>query len=155
MIEIYSPLSGTVLALKDVDDPVLAEGIVGAGCAVSPLEQRWHEVCAPVSGRLLRVMPHAFIVFTTVGAGIMVHMGINTVKLHGEGFQVLRQEGESVEAGDVVVRWDSAVAIAAGMPTSVSVVACDLPADFIKFVTKPGGEIHSRQLLYQVHLPHG
>lgn len=155
MIDIYSPLSGTVLALKDVDDPVLAEGIVGFGCAVTPVEQRWHEVCAPAAGRLLKVMPHAFIVFTPTGVGIVVHMGINTVKLHGEGFEVLRQEGETVQAGDVVIRWDSAVAIDAGLPTSVSVIACDLPAEVILMKSQAGGQIQSRELLYQVCLPQG
>lgn len=155
MIDIYSPLSGTVLALKDVDDPVLAEGIVGFGCAVTPVEERWHEVCAPAAGRLLKVMPHAFIVFTAAGVGIVVHMGINTVKLHGEGFEILGQEGDTVEAGEVIVRWDSAVAIKAGMPTSVSVIACDLPAEMINLKTKAGQEIHSRDLLYQVRLPQG
>ncbi|MDO5721272.1 MAG: PTS glucose transporter subunit IIA [Actinomycetaceae bacterium] len=153
MISVYSPLSGSVLALHEVDDPVLAEGIVGHGCAVTPVEQRWHEVCAPVDGRILKVLPHAFLVFTPAGIGVIVHMGINTVKLHGQGFEVLRSEGDEVSAGDVVVRWDSSIAKQAGMATSVSVIACDLPAEVIKLNAPSGRAVQARDLLFEVSLP--
>ncbi|MDT3767446.1 PTS glucose transporter subunit IIA [Gleimia hominis] len=151
MIDIYSPLSGTTIALKDVEDPVLAGGIVGAGCAVRPVETRMHEVCAPVSGKLLKVHPHAFIIFTAAGVGVLCHLGIDTVKLHGEGFEVLRTEGDVVEAGDAVIRWDSSVAKAHHLSTSVSVIACDLPESMIQMRSTIGTEIQSRDLLFQIH----
>ncbi|MDO5048827.1 MAG: PTS glucose transporter subunit IIA [Actinomycetaceae bacterium] len=153
MLDVHSPLSGTTLALKDVDDPVLAQGIVGAGIAVAPVEERWHNVMAPVDGKLLKVHPHAFIVFGPSGVGILVHLGIDTINLKGEGFEVLKSEGDTVKAGDVVVRWDSAVAKERGLATSVSVIACDLPPELIVHHSSPGNEISSTDRLYTVRSP--
>lgn len=150
MPAVHSPLSGTLIALKDVGDPVLAEGIVGAGFAVTPIEERWHEVCAPADGRLLKVLKHAFIVFTNMGVGILVHMGIDTVKLHGEGFHTLLDEGDQVHVGQPVVKWDSSVALKAGLPTSVSVIACDLPATRLRPVAKIGHLISRGQPMFEI-----
>lgn len=126
MLQVFSPLTGVVKPLSDVKDPVLAEEIVGAGLAVSANDRRIHEVCAPVSGRLLKVHPHAFLVFTPIGVGILVHLGVDTVTLQGKGFEILRHEGETVEMGTPIVRWDPAVALEAGLDTSISVIACNV-----------------------------
>lgn len=153
MIDVFSPLSGSMLALAEVQDPVLSAGIVGWGCAVAPVEERWHEVCAPVAGKLLKVHPHAFIVFTSAGIGILVHLGIDTVGLKGEGFDVLKSEGDHVEVGDTVVRWDSSVAIERGLSTSVSVIACDLPKDLIDLQVHNREELARGDHLYSVITP--
>lgn len=153
MLNVHSPLSGTTIALEDVKDPVLAQGIVGAGVAVAPVEERWHDVVAPVDGKLLKVHPHAFIVFASTGVGILVHLGIDTIKLKGEGFEVMKSEGESVKAGDVVVRWDSSVAKERHMETSVSVIACDLPPDLLVFHSSPGNKINREDELFTVRSP--
>ncbi|MDO5034002.1 MAG: PTS glucose transporter subunit IIA [Actinomycetaceae bacterium] len=153
MLEVHSPLSGTTLALANVDDPVLAQEIVGAGVAVAPVEERWHDVVAPVDGKLLKVHPHAFIVFTRSGIGILVHLGIDTIKLRGNGFEVLKSEGDTVKRGEPIVRWDSAVAKEHGLSTSVSVIACDLPRDLLVFHSSPGNGISRESLLYTVSSP--
>lgn len=126
MLQVFSPLTGVVKPLSEVKDPVLAEEIVGAGLAVSANDTRIHEVCAPVSGRLLKVHPHAFLIFTPIGVGVLVHLGVETVTLKGEGFTVLHAEGETVEMGTPIVRWDPQVAIDAGLDTTISVVACNV-----------------------------
>ena len=61
---------------------------------------------APLSGTLVRVQPHAYVIQSEEGTGILVHIGIDTVRLNGEGFQVLATEGATVRAGDPVVRFD-------------------------------------------------
>ncbi|MCS4484924.1 PTS glucose transporter subunit IIA [Gleimia sp. 6138-11-ORH1] len=126
MLQVFSPLTGVVKPLSDVKDPVLAEEIIGAGLAVYANETRIHEVCAPVSGRLLKVHPHAFLIFTPIGIGILVHLGVETVTLKGKGFTVLCAEGDTVELGTPIVRWDPQVAIDAGLDTTISVVACNV-----------------------------
>lgn len=153
MLNVQSPLSGTTIALEDVDDPVLAQGIVGAGVAVAPVEERWHNVVAPVDGKLLKVHPHAFIVFGESGVGILVHLGIDTINLKGEGFEVLKSEGETVKQGEPVVRWDSSVAKERGLSTSVSVIACDLPANALVLHSSPGNKIASTDQLFTVRSP--
>lgn len=150
MLEVCSPLSGTIIALEDVDDPVLAQGIVGSGIAVAPVEERWHDVVCPTDGKLLKVHPHAFIVFCPSGIGILVHLGIDTVKLRGKGFEVLKAEGDTVPKGEAIARWDSAVAKEAGLSTSVSVIACDLPAEMLTMHTSPGNSIAREDHLYTV-----
>lgn len=153
MLDVYSPLSGTTIAMKDVQDPVLAQGIVGAGVAVSPVEERWHDVAAPVDGKLLKVHPHAFIVFGKSGIGILVHLGIDTIKLKGEGFEVLKKEGDTVTKGEPIIRWDSSVAKERGLATSVSVIACDLPEDLLVFHSSPGNPVARGESLYTVNSP--
>ncbi|WP_141553809.1 PTS sugar transporter subunit IIA [Gleimia coleocanis] len=126
MLQVFSPLTGVVKPLSAVNDPVLAGEIIGAGLAVSANDTRIHEVCAPVSGRLLKVHPHAFLVFSATGVGILVHLGVDTVTLKGKGFTILKSEGETVEMGTPVIRWDPSVALEAGLDTSISVIACNV-----------------------------
>lgn len=104
---VLSPLPGTVVPLEEVPDPVFAQQIVGGGVAVQPARDDGPVIAtAPVAGTLVRVQPHAFVVQSTSGAGILVHIGIDTVRMDGAGFQVLATEGADVAAGDPVVRFD-------------------------------------------------
>lgn len=104
--EILSPLPGTVVPLDVVPDPVFAQQIVGGGVAVQPAYDVGPVVAtAPVGGTLVRVQPHAYVIQFAAGTGILVHIGIDTVRLDGAGFQVLATEGATVTA-DPVVRFD-------------------------------------------------
>lgn len=108
--EILSPLAGTVLSLGEVPDPVFAQQIVGGGVAVQPARDDGPVVAsAPVGGILVRVQPHAYVVQSASGTGILVHIGIDTVRMDGAGFQLLATEGAPVDAGDPVVRFDPRV----------------------------------------------
>ncbi len=90
--------------------------MVGAGVGVEPAaDAGLLDVVAPVSGRLLKVHPHAFIVLTPEGRGVLVHVGIDTVKLDGAPFTLHVTEGDEVAAGDRVVTVDVAAVRAAGM----------------------------------------
>lgn len=113
--DILSPMSGTVVPLGNVPDPVFAQEIVGGGLAVQPVHDDSPVVAgAPVSGTLVRVQPHAFVVQSEAGTGILVHVGIDTVRMNGAGFQVLATEGSEVRAGEPVVRFDPQVIAAHG-----------------------------------------
>ncbi|HEY5853571.1 MAG TPA: PTS glucose transporter subunit IIA, partial [Aldersonia sp.] len=102
--DVLSPMSGTVVPLGDVPDPVFAQEIVGGGLAVQPLRDGGLvDARAPLSGTPVRVQPHAYVIQSEVGTGILVHIGIDTVRMNGEGFQVLATEGSTVRAGDPVV----------------------------------------------------
>lgn len=100
--QIFAPAAGTVMALADVPDPVFASGAVGEGFAVEPSEGNF---VSPVDGELVLVAKtlHAFAVRTDAGAEILVHIGMDTVKLKGEGFTAHRAKGERVKQGDVVI----------------------------------------------------
>lgn len=126
MTAVLAPVSGRPLPMSDVPDPVFAEQMVGPGVAVDPSEDT-ATVLAPVAGRLVKLLPHAFVVLTDDGLGVLVHLGIDTVKSDASVFSLLAEEGGSVTAGDPVVRWDVAATRAAGLSPVVPVVLMDRP----------------------------
>jgi PTS system glucose-specific IIA component len=123
--EVLAPLPGRVVAMSDVPDPVFASEMVGPGVAIEP-DPGEVTVVSPIAGKVVKVHPHAFIVLAPDGVGVLVHLGIDTVKLDGRGFEVLTTQGSTVEAGTPMVRWDPAT-IEEGMSALVPVVAMDRP----------------------------
>nr|BBH92330.1 hypothetical protein KTA_05290 [Thermogemmatispora argillosa] len=115
---ILAPLDGQVVPLERVPDEVFAQKLVGDGLAIEP----WGSVAlAPISGRLVRLFPggHAFVIAAgpedrEEEAAVIVHLGLDTVELAGDGFTLLAQEGDRVEAGTPVVRFDRARIAARG-----------------------------------------
>lgn len=130
MTDVLSPLGGRVVALADVPDPVFSSQMVGAGVAVVPDEaDGMVDVHSPVAGRILKLHPHAFVVMTEAKQGVLVHVGIDTVKMAGSGFELVAAEKDSVEAGQVVVRYDPRAVAAAGYSDVCPVVVMDTAAD--------------------------
>lgn len=129
---ILSPVAGQVLSLTDVPDPVFSAQMVGSGVALRPAPSDGPvEVRSPVAGKILKLHPHAFVVFTDDKAGVLVHIGIDTVKLKGEGFALVAAEGDRVQAGDLVVTYDPAAIAAAGYSDVVPVVVMDSKPDSV------------------------
>ena len=125
-VEVLAPCPGRLVALADTPDPVFATEMVGPGVAIDP-DPGEVAVVSPIAGKLVKVHPHAFVVLGADGVGILVHLGINTVRLEGTGFEVLAMQGDTVKAGDPVVRWDPAAISGEGISTLVPVVAMDRP----------------------------
>lgn len=126
-LKVRSPCSGVAVPLADVPDPVFANALVGPGVAIEPAADAT-QVAAPIAGTLVKVKPHAFVVVADSGQGVLVHLGIDTVKLAGLGFDVLRAEGDTVGAGDIVVRWEPSAIRAGGLSAMCPVVALDATA---------------------------
>lgn len=122
--DVRAPVPGRAVALPDVPDPVFAGGMVGHGAAVDPPHDVL-EVLAPVSGTLLKLLPHAFIVVTADKVGVLVHLGLDTVALRGDGFTVHLGEGDDVTAGQAVTTYDVASVVARGLNPIVPVVVMD------------------------------
>ena len=129
-LDVVAPVPGQVIALADVPDPVFAQQIVGSGVAIDPKRVRGTAV-APVAGRLLKLHPHAFVVLTAAGQGVLVHLGIDTVQLDGEGFELVATEGDELAAGDPIVHWDPAAVEAGGRSPVVPIVVMDTAADSV------------------------
>ena len=127
---VASPVAGRVVRLTEVPDPVFAEAMVGPGLAVVPAPSAADAV-APVAGTIATLHPHAFVVTTPSGQAVLVHLGIDTVKLRGEGFVLHVAKGDEVTAGQAVVGWDPAAVAAAGYATVCPVIALDAPADAV------------------------
>ncbi|MFY0408353.1 PTS sugar transporter subunit IIA [Solicola sp. PLA-1-18] len=127
MTDVLAPVAGAVQALADVPDPVFAGEIVGSGVAVAPSADGPVEAVSPVDGTVVKLHPHAYVVVAADGTGVLVHLGIDTVQLGGEGFELLAAEGQTVTAGQPVVRWDPAAIAAGGRSAVVPVVLMDSP----------------------------
>jgi glucose-specific phosphotransferase system IIA component len=98
-------MTGRVVALEEVPDEVFAQRIVGDGLAIEP---DTGEVVAPIAGRIAKLFPggHGVVVEGEGGLQVLVHVGIDTVRLRGRGFAVLATEGQRVEAGERILRAD-------------------------------------------------
>lgn len=112
-IQVLAPLDGTVVALEQVPDEVFAQKMAGDGVALDPSGQ---VAVAPVSGQLVKLFKggHAFGLALGGGIELIVHLGLDTVELEGEGFEKIAVEGQMVRAGDPIVRFDRAIIEAAG-----------------------------------------
>ena len=119
--EIFSPLTGTVVALSDVPDPVFGKGIMGPGIAVEP---SGNTAYAPGAGTVIAAQPtgHAYGILLDTGVEVLIHVGLDTVKLKGEGFDVHVAKGDRVEAGTPLVTFDRAVIEKAGYPLITPIV---------------------------------
>lgn len=125
-LDVLAPCPGRLVAMTDVPDPVFAAEMVGPGVAIDP-EPRETTVVSPIAGKVVKMLPHAFVVLGDQGVGILVHLGINTVRLEGKGFEVLATQRATVQAGDPMVRWDPTAITDEDMSTMVIVVAMDRP----------------------------
>ncbi|MCW8106717.1 glucose PTS transporter subunit IIA [Lactobacillus mulieris] len=108
---IAAPVSAETIELKEVSDPVFSSEMMGKGVAFKAPESGIVNIYAPAAGKLSVVAKtgHAYGIKTNQGAEILVHLGLNTVSLNGEGFQVKVKEGESIEKGQLLGRMDVGV----------------------------------------------
>jgi glucose-specific phosphotransferase system IIA component len=98
--------------------------MVGYGAAVDP-PRGVIDAVAPVSGKILKLLPHAYIVMTADNVGVLVHLGIDTVRLNGEGFTTHVSQGDDVTAGQLIVTYDVPLVEAKGLNPIVPVVIMD------------------------------
>jgi PTS system glucose-specific IIA component len=103
-IHVLAPLDGTVVALEEVPDEVFAQKMVGDGVAIDPSGT---VAVAPLAGTLIKLFPggHAFGIADDNGVELIVHIGLDTVELNGEGFENIAREGQTVQAGTPIVRY--------------------------------------------------
>lgn len=136
-LKVHAPVPGRVVPMGDVPDPAFAASLVGPGVALDPSRSRLRAV-APIGGRIVKLHPHAFVVVTKDGRGVLVHLGIDTVQLKGEGFTLLAAEGDEVESGAPVVEWDPAAVEVGGRSPVCPVVALDAAAADLEVVAESG-----------------
>lgn len=146
MTTVTSPLAGRVIGLAAVPDPVFSGAMVGPGTAVDPLREPVDAV-APVDGIIVSLHPHAFVVVDSAGHGVLTHLGIDTVQLNGEGFELLAAKGDTVQRGTPVVRWDPAAVEEAGKSAVCPVVALEASTDALADLVE-GVEINSGDRLF-------
>ena len=123
-VVISSPMSGKVVALSEVPDPVFADGIMGQGIAIDPTDGC---VCAPFDGTVSTLFPtgHAVGLTSAEGIEVLIHVGMDTVKLDGKHFEKLVSDGDHVKQGDVLLQVDIDAVKTEGYATITPIVICD------------------------------
>lgn len=126
-IEIASPVNGEIVPISSVNDPVFSQEAVGKGVAIIPSDGRF---CASADGNLVSLFPtgHAFCIATDDGAELLVHIGIDTVKLEGRYFNIIAQQGNRVKKGDPIVEVDIEGVKGAGYDVITPVVVSNFAA---------------------------
>ncbi|MFC4031559.1 PTS glucose transporter subunit IIA [Streptomyces polygonati] len=137
MTTVSSPLAGRVIGLDAVPDPVFSGAMVGPGTAIDPLREP-SDALSPVDGVIVSLHPHAFVVVDDEGRGILTHLGVDTVQLNGEGFELLVGKGDSVSRGQAVVRWNPASIEEAGKSPVCPVIALEATAEALSELVHNG-----------------
>ncbi len=147
-LTVVSPLAGKIIPVEEVADGVFSEKMVGDGFAVEPEAD---EVLAPADGEITLVFDtkHAFTMRTAHGVDLLVHMGIDTIRLNGEPFTLSIKQGDVVKAGQPIGTMDRAAILAAGYRTVTPVVVGNL-ADLGGFELTRTGEVKAGDAVMEV-----
>lgn len=138
---LYAPVSGRVAGMDEVPDSVFSGGVLGKGCAIWPESS---VVYAPCSGTVSVVMGHALGLVSDDGVEVLVHVGVDTVDMHGKGFTSYVSAGASVAAGEALLAFDRGAIAAADHPDCVVVAvtnAAELSGVFM--IPAKGGQVEA------------
>ena len=147
-VSVVSPVAGEAVQLTETTEPLFSSEALGKGIAIKPTSEL---ACAPVNGKVTACMPHAVGVTTEQGVEVLVHIGVETVTLNGEGFKTLVSEGQQVSAGDPLTEFSREVIAAHNLEDTVFVVvtSTDSHADVI---AAPDGTVEVGQGVVTVKL---
>ena len=145
---IQTPIVGDVVALENVDDPVFSSGAMGQGIAVKPSQG---VVYAPADAEVSIAFAtgHAYGLKTANGAEILIHVGIDTVTMNGEGFEQKVAQGDKVKAGDVLGTFDSNKIAAAGLDDTTMVIVTNT-ADYASVTPVASGSVVKGDAIIEV-----
>lgn len=118
---LYLPIEGEVIALECIDDGVFSAGILGQGCGIVPAGET---VYAPANGTVINIAntKHAVGLLTDDGAEVLIHVGMDTVDMNGNGFEVLVKLNQKVKCGQPLLKFSTAKIKAAGHPSTTAFV---------------------------------
>ena len=122
---LYAMANGTSVAMKDVPDEVFSQNMMGEGIAIQPNEGL---IYAPCDGEISMVMErtlHAVGIVNEDGMELLIHIGLDTVELSGEGFESFVKAGDKVYKGDLLIRYDKAMIMEKGLNDITMLVICD------------------------------
>jgi glucose-specific phosphotransferase system IIA component len=150
-LKLLSPSKGTVLPLADVPDPIFSQKMMGDGVALA-LEDDW--VCAPTKGEVTALFPtfHAIGITTPEGLELLLHIGIDTVELQGKGFKSVIKEGDTVRAGQRLIKVNRKKISQLGKSTLTPLIITNM--DVVKALTPVYGATHQGAVILKVEL-HG
>ena len=148
-IEIANPISGNIIDLENVEDEVFSGRILGDGFAIEPRDDK---VYSPVDGEVRVVFPtlHAIVVETYEGLEVLIHIGIDTVKLNGQGFKAHVEIGKTVKKGELLVSFNKDIILENGKSLITPVIITNM--DKVEKIQNNFGEKNRGDLVCKVKL---
>lgn len=145
--EIYSPLNGTIIPIEEIPDEAFAEKIIGDGVGIVPTGDT---IYAPCDADDISIFDtnHAISFETSNGLELIVHFGIDTVKLDGQGFTRIAEDGQSVKKGDPLVKFDLEYIKANAKSHRTPVIISNM--DVVEELIRTKGEIKAGEVLLKV-----
>lgn len=123
-ILIGAPTAGKLVSIKEVSDPTFSEEVLGKGAAIIPADGKFY---APVDGTISTIFPtgHAAAITSSEGVEILIHIGLDTVKLEGKHFTIHAEEGQEIKKGDLLLEADLDQIKAEGYDIITPVIICN------------------------------
>lgn len=127
----YNPVKGQMLPISKANDPAFASKALGEGCAVNPEDST---ICAPCDGTISLIFPtrHAVGITSSSGIDVLIHAGIDTVKLEGQGFEALVETGASVKQGQPILKMDVEFVRSKGYNPQVMLLLPQVPQEQVE-----------------------
>lgn len=125
---VYAPADGKIIPLCEFPDPVFSQGIIGVGCGILPAGDT---VSAPFQGTVVQLSDtlHAVGVVSDDGIELLIHIGVDTVEMNGEGFQAKVKEGQKVSKGQPLITFSSQKITQAGHADAIAVIVANKDED--------------------------
>lgn len=136
---VYAPVNGSLIAMEKIPDPTFAGGVLGQAVGIEPEDGI---ICAPFGGTVVQAADtgHALGLVSRDGVELLIHVGIDTVDMGGQGFDVKVKEGDTIQAGQELLRFDRKAVAAAGHPDVVVVIVLN-PGDYASLETGEEGHV--------------
>lgn len=147
-VSLSAPVSGKLVKLVDVPDPVFSGGMMGYGVAIEPSHST---INSPVEGKVTMIAPtkHAIGIDTLDGAEILIHIGLETVELKGEGFEVQVSEGDSIKIGTPLVKFDKEAIVEKSYNTITPVIVTN-SAEFSEIMPVDATDVEEGQTILNI-----
>lgn len=147
-ITIESPVKGTVYPISEVNDAVFSKGLLGKGVAIRPEE---NSIYSPVAGEVVTILEskHAIGLRSTDGVELLIHIGIDTVNLKGEPFEVFVKAGDQISAGQLLIEADFAAIRSAGYDDTVIVVVTN--SENFDSINETNGSLNQNEPVMQIN----
>lgn len=146
--QLYAPMNGRAVPLSEVPDPTFAEELMGKGIAIIPTDGR---VLSPVDGVVETMLDsgHACALTSSTGVEILIHLGLETVGLHGAPFRIHCKNGDAVRKGQLLFEADLDAIKAAGLPIISPVLVCNSD-DYPALRTVTGKDVTNSDVIIDV-----
>ena len=146
--EIFAPLAGQAVPVTEVPDPTFAEGMLGNGIAIEPVDGKVYAPC-DATVDMMFTTGHAVSLVSDSGAEILIHVGLETVGLEGKPFTVHVQNGDKVKKGQLMIEADLKAIQEAGLPIITPVVICNTDS-YPTFKTHVGKDVTNADVVIEL-----